>query len=398
MSNASIKEQATRYIMNTYGERDLALVRGEGCYVYDADGKRYLDFLGGLGVNCLGHCHPKIVETLKRQAETLLHVSNLYYIEPQAKAAQLLVENSFADKVFFCNSGAEANEGVLKLIRKHAKDNVDPNRTEIIVFKDSFHGRTLATVTATRQPRYHEGFAPMMPGFKEAVFNDLDSVRAIIDDKTAGILVEPIQGEGGINNPEPGFLEGLRELADENQMLLAFDEVHTGCGRTGSFMGYQTFGVEPDAVALAKSLGGGVPIGAFMTRASLADVLCPGTHAATFGGNPLVTAVCETVLTTILEEDLPGNARRMGEYFAESLLKLGETYDNVLGVRGKGLILGMQLKEDPGPVTQDVIDSGLLTYKMANNTLRFHPPLNVESTHIDEAVGILEASLAKHAS
>ena len=393
MSNASIKELATKYLFNTYGERDLALVRGEGCYVYDADGKRYLDFLGGLGVNCLGHCHPKVVETIKRQAETLLHVSNLYYIEPQARAAQILVENTFADKVFFCNSGAEANEGVIKLIRKYAKEQADPRRTDIIVFGDSFHGRTLATVTATRQPKYHAGFEPLMPGFKEARFNDLEEVEDLIDSQTAGILVEPLQGEGGINNPADGFLPGLRELADRHDLLLAFDEVHTGCGRTGSFMGYQTFGVEPDIVSLAKSLGGGVPIGAFIAKDSVAGALGPGAHAATFGGNPLVTAVCEVVLRTILEENLSANARELGGYFAQRILELADRYDSVKGVRGTGLILGIQFHTDPVDIFDKVVRDGLITYKMSNNTLRFHPPLNIEKAHVDEAVTILEAAI-----
>ena len=393
MSNASIKELATKYLFNTYGERDLALVRGEGCYVYDADGKRYLDFLGGLGVNCLGHCHPKVVETIKRQAETLLHVSNLYYIEPQARAAQILVENTFADKVFFCNSGAEANEGVIKLIRKYAKEQADPRRTDIIVFGDSFHGRTLATVTATRQPKYHAGFEPLMPGFKEARFNDLEEVEDLIDSQTAGILVEPLQGEGGIGNPADGFLPGLRELADRHDLLLAFDEVHTGCGRTGSFMGYQTFGVEPDIVSLAKSLGGGVPIGAFIAKDSVAGALGPGAHAATFGGNPLVTAVCEVVLRTILEENLSGNAREVGGYFAQRILELADRYECVKGVRGTGLILGIQFHSDPADIFDKVVRDGLITYKMSNNTLRFHPPLNIEKAHVDEAVTILEAAI-----
>jgi len=396
MSNASIGELASKYVMNTYGPRELALVRGEGCYVYDADGKQYLDFLGGLGVNCLGHCHPKVVETLKKQAETLLHVSNLYLIEPQARAAQILVENTFADKAFFCNSGAEANEGVFKLIRKYAKEKVDPGRRDIVVFRDSFHGRTLATITATRQEKYHKGFDPLMPGFKEALFNDLSTVEEAIDEETAGILVEPIQGEGGINTPEDGFLEGLRALADRHQLVLAFDEVHTGCGRTGSFMGYQTYGVEPDAVSLAKSLGGGVPIGAFITKDELAEVLGPGTHAATYGGNPLVTAACVTVLETILGENLAGNAARIGDYFTQRMLELGKKHACIQGVRGRGLILGLDLSIDAADIAADAVRRGLLTYKMASGTLRFHPPLIIERTHVDEAVGIIDEAIGSN--
>jgi predicted acetylornithine/succinylornithine family transaminase len=393
MSNASVRELAGKYLINTYGDRELTLVRGEGCYVYDADGKRYLDFLGGLGVNCLGHCHPKVVETLKKQAETLIHVSNLYNIESQVRAAQLLVVNTFADKVFFCNSGAEANEGIFKLVRRYAKHKVDPRRKDIIVFGNSFHGRTLATVTATRQPKYQKGYDPLMPGFKEATFNDLGTVEAAIDGETAGILVEPIQGEGGINTPENGFLQGLRDLADKHRVVLAFDEVHTGCGRTGSFMGYQTFGVEPDVISLAKSLGGGVPIGAFIAKDSLAEVLDPGSHAATYGGNPLVTAVCATVLETILGEDLPGNARKMGAYFTQRMLNLAGKHGCIQGVRGRGLILGLQLKVDAAKTVEECIRRGLLTYKMANNTVRFHPPLIIEKAHVDEAVAILDQAV-----
>ncbi|MBI2192769.1 MAG: aspartate aminotransferase family protein [Planctomycetes bacterium] len=397
MSNASIKELAKKYVLNTYGDRDLALVRGEGCYIYDADGNRYLDFLGGLGVNCLGHGHPRIVEAICRQASTLLHCSNLYYIEPQVRTARILVDNTFADKAFFCNSGAEANEGVIKLIRKYAKEKVDPRRTDIIVFENSFHGRTLATVTATGQPKYHKGFEPLVQGFKHVPFNDLAAVEKAIDDRTAGILVEAVQGEGGINVAQEGFLPGLRKLADQHSLLLALDEVHTGCGRTGSFMGYQTFGVEPDAISLAKSLGGGVPIGAFLTKDSIGEVLGPGTHAATFGGNPFVTAVSEAVLTTILEEDLPGNARRMGQYFAEEMLKLRGRFDFIKGVRGKGLILGLELGVDSDAIAHAAIRQGLLTYCIAKRVLRFHPPLIIQRCHVDEAVAILARVLGQAA-
>lgn len=393
MSNQSIKDAAEKYLMNTYGDREIALIRGEGCYVYDADGNRYLDFLGGLGVSCLGHQHPAMVRALEGQARKLLHVSNLYLIEPQVELGRLLVENTFADKVFFANSGAEANEGVFKLIRKYAKEKVAPQRTDIIAFEGSFHGRTLATITATGQPKYSKGFEPLMPGFKHVPFNDLDAVSAAIDEHTAGIIVEPIQGEGGINTPAEGFLQGLRDLADQHNLVLAFDEVHTGCGRTGAFMGYQTFGVEPDVISLAKSLGGGLPISAFLTRDELAECLGPGTHATTYGGNPLVTAVSAAVIRTILEDDLPSNAARMGEYFTECMLALKEKHGFIRGVRGRGLILGLELDIEAKAIAGEAIRNGLLTYCISGRILRFHPPLIIEKQHVDEAVSILDQAM-----
>ena len=396
MNTAEIKEMATQYIINTYGERQLALVRGEGCYVWDADGKKYLDFLGGLAVNGLGHCHPNVVAAIREQAGKLLHVSNLYYIEPQAKLAKLLIDNCTMEQCFFCNSGAEANEAAIKLARKYTKEHVDENRHVIITMDDSFHGRTLATITATAQPKYHKGFEPMMPGFTYVPFDDLQAVENSIDDNTCAILVEPIQSEGGVNVPSPGYLEGLRALCDENNLLLIFDEVQTAMGRLGAFFGYQSYGVEPDILTIAKSLGGGVPIGAMLTKSHIAESLGPGTHAATFGGNPLVTAAAVAAVTTILEENLSENATKMGEYLMDKLLALKEKFPEIIaGVRGRGLIVGLVLTIDGKPVATKCIENGLLTICTADHVLRFLPPLIINEGHVDEAVAIVEKILSE---
>lgn len=395
MDTAEIKKMATKYIINTYGERQLALVRGKGCYVWDADGRKYLDFLGGLAVNGLGHCHPKVVEAIQEQADKLLHVSNLYYIEPQAKLAKLLIDNSTMEQCFFCNSGAEANEAAIKLARKYTKEKIDSNRSSIITMENSFHGRTLATITATAQPKYHKGFEPMMPGFEYVPFDDLEAVKNAIDDGTCAILVEPIQSEGGVNVPSPGYLEGLRDLCDENNLLLIFDEVQTAMGRLGKFFGYQSYDVEPDILTMAKSLGGGVPIGAMLTKQHIAESLGPGTHAATFGGNPLVCAAAIAAVTTVIEENLPENAAKMSEYFMGKLLDLkGKFPEKIEGVRGRGLIIGLVLAIDGKPVASKCIDNGLLTICTMDHVLRFLPPLIINEKHIDEAVEIVEKVLS----
>ena len=394
MNTDEIKKMATKYIINTYGERQLALVRGKGCYVWDADGGKYLDFLGGLAVNGLGHCHPKVVEAIQEQADKLLHVSNLYYIEPQAKLAKLLIDNSTMEKCFFCNSGAEANEAAIKLARKYTKEKIDPNRSTIITMDNSFHGRTLATITATAQPKYHKGFEPMMPGFKYVPFDDLDAVKNAIDDKTCAVLVEPIQSEGGVNVPSPGYLDGLRKLCDENNMLLIFDEVQTAMGRLGKFFGYQSYEVEPDILTIAKSLGGGVPIGAMLTKSHIAESLGPGSHAATFGGNPLVCAAAIAAVTTVIEENLAENAAKMGEYFMGKLLQLKDKFpEKIEGMRGRGLIIGFVLAIDGKPVASKCIDNGLLTICTMDHVLRFLPPLIINEKHVDEAVEIVEKVL-----
>lgn len=392
MTTAEIKAMATEYIINTYGDRNLAFVRGEGAYVWDADGKKYLDFLGGLAVNGLGHCHPNVVAAIREQAGQLIHVSNLYYIEPQAKLAKLLVDNSDMDQCFFCNSGAEANEAGIKLARKYTKDQGREDAYEIITMDNSFHGRTMATITATAQPKYHKGFEPMLPGFKYVPYDDLSETEAAITEKTCGILVEPIQSEGGVNIPSSGYLQGLRTLCDEHNLVLIFDEVQTAMGRLGPLFGYQSYGVIPDIITMAKSLGGGVPIGAMLAKKNLAESFVPGTHAATFGGNPLVTAAAVATISTILDENIGENAVKMGDYLESQLMALKGQYP-IKEVRGRGLLRGLVMTVDSKPLAAKCAENCLITICTNDYVLRFLPPLNITTEHVDEAVAILKKSM-----
>ena len=394
MTTTEIKTMATEYIINTYGDRNLAFVKGEGPYLWDAEGKQYLDFLGGLAVNGLGHCHPNVVAAIQEQAGTLLHTSNLYYIQPQAELAKMLVENSDMEQVFFCNSGAEANEAAIKLARKFTKDSGRPNAYEIITMENSFHGRTMATITATAQTKYHIGFEPMLEGFTYVPFDDLPATEAAINEKTCAILVEPIQSEGGVNMPSDGYLKGLRTLCDEHNLLLIFDEVQTAMGRLGTFFGYQSYGVVPDVITMAKALGSGVPIGAMLAKREIAASFVPGTHAATFGGNPLVTAAARATVKTILDENLAVNAVKMGNYLAGGLMELKGQYP-VKEVRGKGLLRGMVMDVDAKPLAAKCIENGLVTICTNDYVLRFLPPLNINTGHVEEAVDIVEKSMAE---
>ena len=394
MTTAEIKAMATEYIMNTYGERKLAFVRGEGPYVWDADGAKYLDFLGGLAVNGLGHCHPKVVAAIREQAGKLLHVSNLYYIEPQVQLAKLLIDNCDMDQCFFCNSGAEANEAAIKLARKYAKDHGQPRAYEIITMENSFHGRTMATVAATAQTRYHAGFEPMLDGFKYVPYDDLGATEAAISGKTCAILVEPIQSEGGVNIPSEGYLKGLRELCDNYNLLLIFDEVQTAMGRLGTLFGYQSYGVTPDVITMAKFLGGGAAIGAMLAKKHIAESFSPGTHAATFGGNPLASAAAYATLKTVIGEELADNAVKIGAYLTDKLMRLKANYP-IQEVRGKGLLLGMVMSVDGNVLAAKCIENGLITTCTNNYVLRFLPPININQAHADEAAGIVEKSLAE---
>ena len=384
---------ATKYIMNTYGDRQLALVRGEGPYVWDAEGNKYLDFLSGIAVNGLGHCHPKVVEAIRNQAGKLMHVSNLYYIEPQAKLAKLMIDNSDLDQCFFCNSGAEANEAAIKIARKYAVDKGRSSAYEIITMHDSFHGRTMATITATAQTKYHKGFEPMLPGFSYVPFDDLDAVAKAITSQTCAILVEPIQSEGGVNVPGEGYLEGLREMCDQHDLLLIFDEMQTSPGRLGAFFGYQTYGVIPDVLTMAKFLGGGTPIGAMLAKKEVAESFVPGTHAATFGGNPLVTAAALATLETIVEEDLFKNVISVGNYLEEKFTRLQELAP-IKEIRGRGLLRGVVFEIDAKPIAAKCIENGLITICTNDYVLRFMPPLNITTDHVDEAYNIVSKSIA----
>ena len=390
MDSQTLMMLSEKYVANTYARFPILLVRGKGTRVWDLDGKEYLDFVSGLAVCNLGHCHPKVVKAIQDQAEKLIHVSNFYYIEPQIQLASLLCKHSFADKVFFCNSGAEANEGAMKLARKYAKEKMGEDRYEIITMERSFHGRTLATLTATAQEKFHKGYEPLMPGFKYVPFNDIGAVKNAIDSKTCAVMLEPIQGEGGVNCPSEGYLKALREICDEKGLLLIFDEVQVGMGRTGKLFAYEQDGVEPDMLTLAKSLAGGVPIGALLIKKGIADSFKPGDHASTFGGNPLATAAGVAALTTLLEERMLDNCQRMGDYFLAKLEEVKRRFPFVKEVRGKGLILGMELSIDGSSIVHDMLKKNILINCTMGKVLRFLPPLIVTQEEIDRVVKALE--------
>ncbi len=390
MDSQTMMMLSEKYVANTYARYSVLLVRGKGTRVWDLEGEEYLDFVSGLAVCNLGHCHPKVVKAIQEQAEKLIHVSNFYYIEPQIQLASLLCQHSFADKVFFCNSGAEANEGAMKLARKYAKEKMGKDRHEIITMERSFHGRTLATLSATAQEKYHKGYSPLMPGFKYVPFNDLEAIRKGVDSKTCAIMLEPIQGEGGVNCPREGYLKTLREICDEKRILLIFDEVQVGMGRTGKLFAYEHDEVEPDMLTLAKSLAGGVPIGALLIKKGIAESFKPGDHASTFGGNPLATAAGVAALTAILEEGMLENCQKIGDYFISQLEEIKKKFSFVQEVRGKGLILGMELKIDGSSFVKEMLRKKILINCTMGNVLRFLPPLIVTKEEVDRVINALE--------
>ncbi len=394
---ANLLNDSERYLMHTYTRQPVALRKGRGIKVWGADGKEYLDFVGGIAVNVLGHCHPKVVIALQKQAQRLLHVSNLYYIEPQIKLAKLLCTHSFADKVFFCNSGAEANEAAIKLTRKYAKEHHGQERFEIITALNSFHGRTLATVTATGQEKFQKGFEPLMPGFRYVPFNDINALESAINQNTCAIMLEPIQGEGGVKIPSDDYLKKVREVCDRNGLLLILDEVQTGMGRTGKLFAYEHYGITPDIMTLAKGLGGGAPIGAMLATEKVASAFQPGNHASTFGGNPLVCAAAIATLETILEDGfILDHCNRIGGYFIEKLEILKDNYpEQIVDIRGKGLIVALELTRDGTPIVKACLEKGILINCTAGNVLRFTPPLIVEEKDIDHLVDIMEEVLSK---
>ncbi|MHB8184148.1 MAG: acetylornithine/succinylornithine family transaminase [Candidatus Desulforudaceae bacterium] len=389
----AIIAMSDQYIMRTYGRLPIALVRGQGLYVWDADGKRYLDFVSGLAVDSLGHCHPRVVAAIQNQAAQFMHCSNLYHIEPQARLAKLLVENSALDRVFFCNSGAEAIEATIKLARKYAKKKHGPERYEIISAYNSFHGRTLAAITATGQAKFQQGLEPLPEGFKYAIFNDLESLKSVIGPHTAAVLLEPIQGEGGVNVADGKYLEGVRRLCDEHGLLLILDEVQCGLGRTGRLFAYEHYGITPDIMALAKALGGGFPIGAMLATEEAASGFAPGDHASTFGGNPLACAAGLAAVQTIIETKLVEHSAKVGDYFLGRLRGLQDRYPFVKEVRGKGLLLGMELSIKAGGVVTRCREQGLLINCIGDHTLRFIPPLIVTGADVDAALKIVRAAL-----
>jgi len=382
-------EKGQEYVMNTYSRFPLAFSHGDGMYITDENGKTYLDFVAGIAVNCLGHGHKGLADAIAAQAQKLIHCSNLYWTKPQAELAEKLVQNSCFEKVFFCNSGAEAVEALLKLARKYGGAK---NKYEIITMEHSFHGRTIGALTATGQLKYQKGFAPLVPGVLHVPFNDFDALKAAVNHKTCAVLMEPVQGEGGIRPADAEYLKKVRQLCDEKDILLLFDEIQCGLGRTGSLFAYRHFGVEPDAVALAKGLGGGVPIGAMLAGPRCATTLQPGEHASTFGGNPLATAAGNVVLDE-LTGGVVANAKAMGAYLREQLLALQAEFPCVQDVRGVGLLQGIELDKPVAPIVAACIEKGLLLVGAGVNVLRFVPALVVEKKHIDEAMQILRSAL-----
>ncbi len=387
-----ILEDSDRFIMNTYNRFPVLFIKGRGTTLYTDDGREFLDFVAGIAVNVLGHCHPRVVVAIQKQAQRLIHISNLYHIEPQIRLARLLIQNSFADRVFFCNSGAEAIEAAIKLARKYARDHYGENRYEIITAINSFHGRTLGAVTATGQDKFHKGFEPLVPGFKYVPFNDISALKQAISDKTCAILLEPIQGEGGIRIPSDDYFKEVRKLCDNQGILLILDEVQTGIGRTGRLFAYEHFGIKPDIMTLAKALGGGVPIGAMLATEKIARSFTPGTHASTFGGNPLVTRAALATLETVLEDGiLIKECERLGAYFMERLFELKQQYPElVVDVRGKGLMIGMELSKSCAQIVKECFDAGILINCTAERVLRFTPPLVVTEKEIDRVVNTLD--------
>ncbi len=389
MNNQTLMRLDKKYVMHTYSRIPIAIERGKGVRVWDSDGKDYLDFISGIGVNAVGHCHPEIVKALENQLKKLLHCSNLYHIELQAQLAQALCEISFADKVFFSNSGAEANEAAIKLARKFGSK-LDGRRYEIITMEGSFHGRSLATLKATAQTKYQNGFGPFPPGFKYAPFNDLQGVKKVISPKTCAVMLEPIQGEGGINVASEAFLCGLRELCDKKDILLILDEVQCGLARTGKMFAYQHYGIEPDVMTLAKPLGGGMPIGATLAKEKVSSAFEPGTHASTFGGNPLACSAALAFLKVVKNENLVERARERGNYFRTGLEPLKKKFPFVKNIRGKGLMIGLELSFPGKDIVKRCRERGLLINCTVEKVLRSLPPLIVEEPDIDEAVKIMD--------
>ena len=388
MSSETIKK-ADNFIAQTYKRFPVVLTRGRGCTVWDESGKAYLDFVAGIAVCNLGHAHPEVTRAIARQADTLVHVSNLYYTAPQAEVANLLVANSFADRVFFCNSGAEANEAAIKLARKYFNEKADPERFRVIAMEKSFHGRTMATLSATGQAKIRQGFDPVLEGFDFVPFNDIDALRGKLDDTTAAVLLEPVQGEGGICCPSPGYLAAVRELCDDTGTLLIFDEIQTGMGRTGRLFAYENEAVEPDIMTLAKALANGLPMGAMLAREHVAAAFGPGSHASTFGGTPLVAAGSLAVLRLMLDENISGTCRRTGAYFQEQLLQLKKKHPVIEDVRGIGLLLGVKLNQDGEPIVLECLQKGFLINCVQGNILRFVPPLIVNTEEIDRLINCL---------
>lgn len=397
LTNEEIFAKDKSDYLPVFARYNIVLNHGDGPYVYDTKGKKYIDFLAGIAVNVVGHNYKPLVDAVSQQASKMIHCSNLYYTEVQVEAAEKLKKLSGMDKVFFGNSGAEANEGAIKLARKYAT-NIDPEKIQIISALHSFHGRTLATLTATGQDHYHHGFGPLPAGFDYVPYNDIQALEAKMSDKTCAVMLEAIQGEGGVHVPDPDYLPKVRALCDKYNAVLIFDEVQCGMGRTGTFFGCQQFGVKPDIVTLAKGLAGGVPIGAFMATDKVANAFHAGDHGSTFGGNPLACAAACIVLDALIDGNLMENAKEIGAYLQSKFEEYKAKYPNLIKeVRGRGLILGMELTRPGREIANECLDYGAIINCTAGNVLRFVPPLNITKAHVDELISVLDKVLPKYA-
>lgn len=396
MEVKEIIELSEKLFIPTYERFPLILRKGRGVRVWDVNGREYLDFLAGIAVNVLGHCPRKVVMAVQKQVQRLIHASNLYYTEPQLNLAKILTENSFADRVFFCNSGTEANEAALKLARIYIKKTLSHERHEFIAAENSFHGRSFGSLSVTGQKKYHQGFEPLLPGVKFVPFNDADAIERAITEKTCAVILEPLQAEGGVNIPSQDYLKKVRQICDKYKILLILDEIQTGIGRTGKLFAYEHFEIEPDIITLAKGLGGGIPIGAILTKEEIAQAFSPKTHASTFGGNPVACAAAVATLETILEDGyLLDYCQRISRYFMKKLYALKEKYPaKIKDVRGLGLLIGLQLEGSGAEIVKKCMEKGVLIGTAGDGSvLRFTPPLIIEKEDVDEVISVLDKTL-----
>ncbi len=393
MNTQEVIAQFNQVVIGNYGRLPRVITRGEGNYLYDLDGNKILDLFPGWAVSGIGHCHPKVVEAIRKQAGELLHIDNTFYTIQQGQLAKFLSDRAFGGKTFFCNSGAEANEAALKLARRHTPK----EKYKYITTEKGFHGRTFGAVTATGQPKYHEGFMPMLAGFEYVPFNDIDALTNAFSDEVCGVLIEPIQGEGGVNEATPEYMQTIRDLCDEYGAMMILDEVQTGMGRTGRWFGYQHYEVVPDMITMAKALGGGVAIGAMMARPEIAASLVPGTHASTFGGNPIACAAGIAVIEAIEQDHLLENAKQMGAYAVEKLEQLKAQFPIIRQIRGKGLMIGIELTEPGAEIVNQCLQKGLRINCTQGNVLRFMPSMTIGRNEIDSAIAILRDVLKSEA-
>ncbi|MBT4259630.1 MAG: aspartate aminotransferase family protein [Nitrospina sp.] len=394
-SNQELIKLTNKHVAKNYGRYPIGLVRGKGMVVWDASGKKYIDFVAGLAVDNLGHCPPSVVDAIRKQSGKLLHVSNLYHIEPQSQLAAELTRLTFANKFFFCNSGTEANEAAIKLARRWFYDKGQPKRFEIITMNDSFHGRTMASLSATAQKKIHVGFKPLLPGFKYVPFNDITALKKAVTKKTCAVLIEPIQGEGGVNPAQKTYLKTLRKICNEKGILLIFDEIQTGFGRTGPLFAYERYKIKPDIITLAKALGGGIAIGAMGSTNKIIQSFSPGTHGATFGGNPLACAASLASLKTLTKKGFLQKASSQGDYFVKQLHYLKENFSVIREVRGAGLMLAIELNQPGAKIVTACMKEGLLINCIQQNTIRFLPPLIITRKEIDLLIKTLSKIFTK---